>query len=414
MEMPDAESKAKELYHGVALAPMVRASTTPLRTLALKYGADFVYTEELMDRSLLNTFREVQPNGFVDFRRDTTNLSDKTKRKVENCGGSPAIMLRIDPKIEKGRLIAQIGTGEAHLALQAALHIHKDVDGIDINMGCPKKFSVGGGMGSALLSDPERASSIIRSLRDGLANTPVSCKIRLIKDTSSTLDFCTAMINAGALAIAIHARRVGDDACKHPADWKTLKEVVPILKQKFPSVSILLNGDFYTRQDWTEVINETLANGVLLSRPALYNTSIFKKPIHDQTGPFGYDSPLLLDKTTVIQDYLREAMFYDTHYKNVKYVICEMMNNRRHPAIRCPYLPQNFPQGQTIAQTCDCKSLTELCKLWRVDSSSSCAGTSKQIPVGEHRYHDSYFLTNSGKDEVVTIEAPDPKRVKLE
>jgi tRNA-dihydrouridine synthase 2 len=335
----------------------------------------------------------------------------RTKQKERSKAVVVVPLSCLELILEKGRLIAQIGTGEPNLALQAALHVHKDVDGIDINMGCPKKFSVGGGMGSALLSDPERASSIIRSLRSGLPNTPISCKIRLIKDTQTTLDFCTAMISAGALAIAIHARRVGDE-CKTPADWKTLREVVPILKQKYPSVSIMLNGDFYTRQDWTEMISETGANGVLLSRPALYNTSIFKKPVQDQTGPYGYDSPLLLDKTTVIQDYLREAIYYDTHYKNAKYVICEMMNNRRHPPIRCPYLPQIFPHGQTVAQTCDCKSLTELCKLWKVDSTSF-AGTSKQIPVGEHRYHDSYFLTEEAKNEDAAVEVSDPKRVKL-
>jgi Dihydrouridine synthase (Dus) len=128
-----------------------------------------VYTEELMDRSLYSTIREVQPNGLIDFRRDTTNLSNKTKRKMDSCGGGPSIMLRIDPGIEKGKLICQIGTGEPNLALQAALHVHRDVDAIDINMGCPKKFSVGGGMGSALLSDPERAGSIIRTLRQGMS-----------------------------------------------------------------------------------------------------------------------------------------------------------------------------------------------------------------------------------------------------
>ena len=399
MTIDDAEAKALKLYKGVALAPMVRASTTPLRTLALKYGADVVYTEELMDRSVSSTIREVQSNGHIDFRRDTTNLSNKTKRKVENCGGGPSILLRIDPGVEKGKLICQIGTGEPNLALQAAIHVHRDVDGIDINMGCPKKFSVGGGMGSALLSDPGRAGSIIRTLRQGVPTTPISCKIRLIKDTQTTLDFCTAMINAGALAIGIHARQVGDESTK-PADWKTLREVVPLLKSKFPSVPIMVNGDFYTRQEWSDMLVETGADGVLLSRPALYNTSIFRKPYEGLSGPFGYDSPILLSKTTVVQDYLREAIRYDTHYKNVKYVVCEMMNNRRNPPARCAHLPHVFDGGQTIAKTCDCKSLGDLCRLWNVDC--SCEG--EQVPVGEHRYEDSYFLKEAAGAEQLSAQ----------
>ena len=411
MTIDDVEAKAQRLYKGVALAPMVRASTTPLRILALKYGADIVYTEELMDRSVSGTLREVQPDGIIDFRRNTTNLSDKTKRKVENCGGGPAILLRIDPSIERGRLICQIGTGEPNLALQAALHVHNDVDAIDINMGCPKKFSVGGGMGSALLSDPERAGNIIRTLRRGMPDMPISCKIRLLNDTQATLDFCTAMISAGALAIGIHARRVGDESTK-PADWTTLREVVPLLKSKYPAVPILINGDFYTRQEWTDVLEETGANGVLLSRPALYNASIFRKPKAGQIGPFSYNSPLLLDKTTVVQDYLREATRYNTHYKNVKYVICEMMNNRRNPPIRCAHMPHLFPGAQTIASTCNCRSLEDLCRLWNVSPGSDKA-EAEQVPVGEHRYEDSYFLNNLQENDIF-LEETQSKRPRFE
>ena len=46
----------------------------------------------------------------------------------------PPLILRIDPAIERGKLICQLGTGEPELALAAALHVHKDVDAIDVNM----------------------------------------------------------------------------------------------------------------------------------------------------------------------------------------------------------------------------------------------------------------------------------------
>jgi tRNA-dihydrouridine synthase 2 len=36
-----------------------------------------------------------------------------------------------------------------------------DVDAIDVNMGCPKGFSLQGGMGAALLSKPE----LVRDVR---------------------------------------------------------------------------------------------------------------------------------------------------------------------------------------------------------------------------------------------------------
>jgi tRNA-dihydrouridine synthase 2 len=41
----------------LVLAPMVRIGTLPMRLLALDYGADIVYTEELVDWKLLRCLR---------------------------------------------------------------------------------------------------------------------------------------------------------------------------------------------------------------------------------------------------------------------------------------------------------------------------------------------------------------------
>lgn len=128
--------KAIKLYKGEALAPMVRASTIPLRTLALRYGADFCYTEELVDRSLSTCTRVVHPDtGIIDYFKDTSKLSAKSKRKMNN---GQYLLLRIDPAIEAGRLVCQIGSGEPEFALAAARVVHRDVQGIDLNLGCPK------------------------------------------------------------------------------------------------------------------------------------------------------------------------------------------------------------------------------------------------------------------------------------
>ena len=45
-------------YEGkMILAPMVKIGTTPMRLLALDYGADIVYTEEIIDFRILNSKR---------------------------------------------------------------------------------------------------------------------------------------------------------------------------------------------------------------------------------------------------------------------------------------------------------------------------------------------------------------------
>lgn len=41
----------------IILAPMVRVGTLPMRLLALDYGADIVYSEELIDWKFLRSVR---------------------------------------------------------------------------------------------------------------------------------------------------------------------------------------------------------------------------------------------------------------------------------------------------------------------------------------------------------------------
>jgi len=401
--------KARLLYRGLALAPMVRASTTPLRILALQYGADFTYTEELIDRSLSQTIRvENKKLKTIDYVKDPATLSKKTQKKLKADNNRPCLILRIDPNIEKGKLVCQLGTGEPELALEAAKRVVGDVDAIDINMGCPKKFSVSGGMGSALLKDPDRAARILQTLKKellGPLGKPLSCKIRLLETNQETVEFVERMIRAGADAVAIHARRVGHESTV-TADWNSLEEVLRVLRTKYPDFIFLVNGDFYDRKERAEFVERTKVDGVLLGRPALYNTSSFL-PLSSTKS--------LLDKTAVVQEYLRHSVRYDSHYKNTKYVVCEMMSHRRTPTGRVPYLCMKFPLGQTIQKSCNCHDMASLCQVWNVDYSEAktlsasstnvihkCtaknnSATTATLAAGEHRYEDSYFLNREGE-----------------
>ncbi|KAL3809067.1 hypothetical protein ACHAXA_011422 [Cyclostephanos tholiformis] len=403
------------------LAPMVRASTTPLRVLALSHGASLTYTEEMIDRSILQAERSVNVElNTIDYRVPLSSYSTKVQRRMTSDVDNPdsgggSVLLRIDPTIEGGKLIYQIGTGESGLALLAAQMVIDDVSGIDVNMGCPKKFSVGGGMGSALLSDTNRACDIISTLRRNLGNTPVSAKVRLLHPTDPrpTLHFVRSLIRAGANAVAIHGRIVGDEG-HVMARWETLVEVIRQLKIT-ENVPIIANGDMYTRCDILEMKERSMCDGVMLARPALYNVSIFRRgegggggnntttslvegvmdddegesestkttttttatttttvlPLPrfqamEHTGYHGYRSPLLRSRTSIVQEYVAQCVRYKNHSKNSKYVVLEMMNGRRAPTNRVPYLDMTFEGGQTIANVCKCRSLDDLVRIWDV------------------------------------------------
>lgn len=71
---------------------------------------------------------------------------------------------------EKDHLVLQLGVPTPELAIAATKVVYvcgvsltsseNDVSAIDINMGCPKQFSVQGNMGSALLKTPDIACSV--------------------------------------------------------------------------------------------------------------------------------------------------------------------------------------------------------------------------------------------------------------
>ena len=290
------------------LAPMVRANSTPLRILALDYGADVVYSEELIARRLeLCTRKENEELKTIDF----VDASGKT-----TC-------LRVDPVREKNKLVVQLGAAEGECASRAAAVVADVACGVDLNMGCPKPFSTGGGMGQALLKDGERAASIVKSLRRTLpASVAVTCKIRLLPEISETCDLIRQLHAAGAVAVALHCRYAGVDPPKDP-QLPTQKRVFERLRQEHVAFredcALLANGDLYTHDAISNV--DAYTDGVLLARPALLDpSSIFRR------------SEERLPKLDVLRQYVRYAQRYDAHPKNTKYVVQEMLAKRRHPS----------------------------------------------------------------------------------
>ncbi|XP_053625329.1 tRNA-dihydrouridine(20) synthase [NAD(P)+]-like isoform X3 [Plodia interpunctella] len=86
----------------VILAPMVRIGTLPMRLLALRYGADIVYTEELIDWKFLRSKR---------ISNDILNTVDY----VDQTDGT--IVFRTCAE-EKNKVVLQLGTCDAVRALK--------------------------------------------------------------------------------------------------------------------------------------------------------------------------------------------------------------------------------------------------------------------------------------------------------
>jgi tRNA-dihydrouridine synthase 2 len=175
----------------VVLAPMVRIGELPTRLLALRHGADLVWGPETIDRAIIDSQRSINPKtNCIEFRKPVR------------------LIYRIHPS-EQGRLVYQLGSADPLLAVEAAKVVAKDVAGIDLNCGCPKHFSIQGGMGAALLKDIPRLESILKALVEQVGKVHdigISCKIRLLETDEETHDIVRRLCRTGIIGLTVYSK----------------------------------------------------------------------------------------------------------------------------------------------------------------------------------------------------------------
>ncbi|XP_037938315.1 tRNA-dihydrouridine(20) synthase [NAD(P)+]-like [Teleopsis dalmanni] len=344
----------------VILAPMVRFGTLPMRLLALEFGAEIVYTEELIDLKLIKSKRRF--NSALD-TIDFVDPSDGT------------IVFRTCEK-ERSKVVLQLGTSNAQRALAVGKLIQNDVAGIDINMGCPKEFSIKGGMGVALLAAPEKAANILRTLCENL-NIPVTCKIRILPNLEDTIKLVQRFAATGIAAIAIHAR-TRDERPQHEPHPDFIREIA-----KSVNIPVIANGGSRDIQKYADIFKfKELcgANSVMIARAAQLNISIFRKegllPIDD-----------------VIYRYLKLSVDYDNAAHNSKYCVQNILKEL-----------QETPRGKKFLQ---CQTLQQICEIWNLGEYCY----TKQL---EFKEKGNFGRREVAPGHIPDAEGPDLKRQKLE
>lgn len=90
-------------------------------------------------------------------------------------------------------------------------------------MGCPKEFSLKGGMGAALLSQPDKAKLILSTLVENV-KVPVTCKIRVFQNIDDTIALVKILASAGISAISVHGRTKVERP-QHPNRNETIRKI---------------------------------------------------------------------------------------------------------------------------------------------------------------------------------------------
>ena len=233
---------------------MAGVSEMPYRVLALGMGAGAAPTELVSAKGLLL--------GQERTSRYLEHSPVETPFWVQIFGGEPEVMA-------KGAAAAKV----------------LGADIIDVNMGCPVRKVTRNGAGSALLQDPERAARIVEAIRIE-TNLPVTVKIRAGWDEHSRnyVELAKALENAGACAIAMHAR-TREQAYTGEADWSLIRDLVDNV-----SIPVIGNGDVFSAADARRMLAETGCHGVMVGRGALGNPWIFRELTQPNcTSPSGHD-----------------------------------------------------------------------------------------------------------------------------
>ncbi|XP_074864638.1 tRNA-dihydrouridine(20) synthase [NAD(P)+]-like isoform X3 [Carettochelys insculpta] len=277
------------------LAPMVRVGTLPMRLLALDFGADIVYCEELIDLKMVQCKR----------------VLNEVLETVDFIAPNERVVFRTCER-EKNRVVFQMGSADAERALAVAKLVENDVAAIDVNMGCPKEYSTKAGMGAALLSDPEKIECILSTLVKGICK-PVTCKIRILPLVEDTVRLVKRIEKTGVAAIAVHGRKK-EERPQHPVHCEVIKAISEAV-----TIPVIANGgshDFIKEYTDIEAFQQaTGASSVMIARAAMWNPSIFRR---DGLCPL----------KEVMQEYIKYAVRYDNHYTNTKYCLCQMLREQ--------------------------------------------------------------------------------------
>jgi tRNA-dihydrouridine synthase B len=158
----------------------------------------------------------------------------------------------------------------------AAIYLESiGVHSIDINMGCPVKKVCKVGGGSAMMTELEKTSALVKKMVDAV-KIPVTAKMRLgwDDDNLTAPDLARTLEDVGVAAIFVHGR-TREQGFGGTVNLAGIRKVVEAVK----TIPVIGNGDIITPQAAKKMFDETGCAGVSIGRGAFYDPWIFKRTL---------------------------------------------------------------------------------------------------------------------------------------
>lgn len=232
-----------KIKNNVVMAPMAGISNSAYRTIIKDMGCGLIVAEMVSDKAIAyGNKKTIDMLYMTDYERP---------------------------------LSQQIFGSDTHSFVSAAKFIESNMhpDIIDINMGCPvPKVALSAQAGSALLKDPDKVYSIVKSVVD-VVSVPVTVKIRSGWDSNhiNAVEIAKIVEKAGASAITVHSRTRAQ-GYSGAADLDIIKKV-----KENVSIPVIGNGDIRSCYDAKHMIDYTKCDAVMIGRGILGNPWLIKE-----------------------------------------------------------------------------------------------------------------------------------------
>ena len=232
-----------EINSKVVLAPMAGIAFKSYREFMASFGFGVCVTEMVSDMGLIYGNKETKE--YIQFDKGNYLTG------VQLFGHDPICMKK---------------------AAEIALNSNKNIDFIDVNMGCPVPKVTDVGSGSALMKNPKLCGEIIKAIKE-VCNKPVTAKIRLGWDNRSInyLEVIKELEDAGVDMIAIHSRTKKELYLGKP-HHDLLKDLR--LKMRVP---LVISGNINSLDDAIEALDITKADAVMVARGGVGNPYLLKQ-----------------------------------------------------------------------------------------------------------------------------------------
>lgn len=256
-----------ELNTNVALAPMAGVTDITYRTICKEMGAGLVYTEMVSAKGLY--YKDIKTKSLMKINEKNRPVS------LQIFGSDPDIMAYV---------------------VENYINERKDIDIIDVNMGCPTPKIVKNGDGSALMKSPGLAGEIINKIKKVSTKT-VTVKIRAGWDSNSinAPELAKVLEFNGADMVAVHGR-TREQFYTGKADYDVIKKV-----KEAVNIPVVGNGDIYTPQDAVKMLESTGCDGVMVARGILGNPWLIKNIIKILNNDYNFYEPTPRDKIEMIK-----------------------------------------------------------------------------------------------------------------